>query len=495
MKKLLTSSQMKKCDEGTIINETPSCILMERAARSVCDLLCDKFGNMRYLCVCSSGNNGGDGILVAVMLSEKGYDCDIWYVGHGHRMTEETSKRYAEAEMAGVPFVEDPEIGEYDVIVDAVLGTGLAFAPEGLIKEAIEKIRDSEAIVVSVDIPSGISADNGKAYGSFVRADYTVTMQEYKRGHALAEGIDASGIISVGDIGVDSSYVEGETYPVCLEYKDLELIPRRRRDSHKGVFGRALVIAGKKGMSGAAYLSACAAYRCGAGIVEIFTCEENREILQILLPEAIVTAYEDPCLEKELLQDALNRATVIVIGPGIGTESAGEYLVKEVFRSANSAIIADADALNIVAKASLDYPTEVPVIITPHPGEFSRLTGRTVKEIAEDPWDIASEYAEENGVICVCKNARTAVTDGENIFVNMAGGPSMAKGGSGDVLTGVIAGLLCSGMSPIGAAAMGAFVHSLAGDVTAGEMGEHSPMARDILEALPKVLKGAKGKR
>lgn len=495
MKKLLCSSQMKKCDEGTIINETPSHILMERAARSVFDFLCEKFQNKRYLCVCSSGNNGGDGILVAMMLCEKGYDCHIWYVGRGHRMTDETSKRCAEAEIAGVTFVDDPVIDDYDIVVDAVLGTGLAFAPEGLIKEAIEKISSSEAVVVSVDIPSGISADNGKAYGAYVRADYTVTMQEYKRGHALSEGIDASGIIRVSEIGVDSSYVEGENYPICIEYKDLELIPRRRRDSHKGTYGRVLVIAGKKGMSGAAYLSACAAYKCGAGIVEIFTCEENREILQILLPEAIVTAYEDALCEKELLHEALNRATVIVVGPGIGTERTGEFLVKEVFRRANSAIIADADALNIVASCKLDYPTDVPVIITPHPGEFSRLTGMSVKEIAKAPWDIAFEYAEENDVICVCKNARTAITDGENLFVNMAGGPSMAKGGSGDVLTGVIAGLLCSGMSPIGAAAMGVFVHSAAGDITAGEMGDHSPMARDILEALPKVLKNGKGKR
>ena len=247
-------------------------------------------------------------------------------------------------------------------------------------------------------------------------------------------------------------------------------------------------------MSGAAYLSACAAYRTGAGIVEILTPEDNRVILQELLPEAIVTTYSQNSLDINVIKSAVERASVIVVGPGLGTSLASKIIVKEVYKISASPIIIDADALNITAIERLDYPTEVPVIVTPHPGELSRLTERSVKELANDPWKFAVEYAKLKDVICVSKFARTIITDGKEVFVNMTGGPSLAKGGSGDVLTGIIAGMLCNGLSPIYAAAMGVFVHGLSGDLACDEMGVYSCMARDILNNIPQVMKKAGGK-
>ncbi len=496
MKKILTAKQMKECDLNTISMGTPSARLMERAGKAVFDTLVEMYDTTKTLVVCGSGNNGGDGLIVALYLEREGYDCDVWYVGEGHTMTEETKKRYNEAWNKGVSFVDVPDLSEYSVVVDAILGTGLSFAPTGLARDAIVALNSCEAPVISIDIPSGISADTGKAPGVSVLADTTVTMQAYKMGHILSDGIDASGDIICAEIGIDTSSVGGDSdiIPLALEEKDLSLIPRRRRNAHKGDFGRVLVIGGSVGMCGASYLSALAAYKTGAGIVEIFAPEENREILQTLLPEAIVTPYCKMCFDTNLLLRSIDKASVIIIGPGLGISDNTLLMVKEVFKDSNSPLIVDADALNVIALENIEFPTEVPVIVTPHQGELARLTKKSIKELMGDPVGNAMEYARNKDVICVSKNARTVITDGINVFVNMPGGPAISKGGSGDVLCGVIAGMLTAGLSPIGAASIGSFVHSRAGDIAGWTLGSYSVLARDVVESIPRVLKNLKGK-
>ena len=475
MKKILTAKQMKECDLNTISKGTPSARLMERAGRAVFDTLVEMYDTTKTLVVCSSGNNGGDGLIVALYLENEGYDCDVWYVGEGHTMTAETKKRYSEAWNAGVSFIDDPDPSEYTVIVDAVLGTGLSFAPTGLVREAIEFMNDCTAPVVSVDIPSGICADTGKALGAAVLADTTVTMQAYKMGHILSDGIDASGRLICAELGIDTSIAgeADELVPLALDERDLSLIPRRKRDSHKGDFGRVLVIGGSVGMCGASYLSAFASYKIGAGIVEVFAPEANRAILQTLLPEAIVTSYDPSSL---------------------GQIDNTIALVKYVLKNSNSPLVIDADALNVIASENIEFPTDVPVIVTPHQGELARLTGKRIKDLLCDPIGSAMEYAKAKDVICVSKSARTVITDGDNVFVNMPGGPAMSKGGSGDVLCGVIAGMLTAGLSPIGAASIGCYVHSRAGDIAALKNGEYSVLARDIIGEISGVLKNVKGK-
>jgi len=497
MKKILTATQMKECDHSTIAMGTPSSVLMQRAANAVFSAVKDKYDLGNTLVICGSGNNGGDGLLVALALHKEGHCCDVWYVGEDHAMTEETESRYNEALDACITFVDEPEMSEYTLIIDAVFGTGLCFAPEGKARAAINAMNSSECPVVSVDIPSGISADTGEAPGAYVIADTTVTMQAYKRGHTKCAGLDASGRIICADLGIDTSFATDTDgmMPVAIDDGDLSLLPRRKRDSNKGTFGRVLVIAGSMGMCGAAYLSAAAAYRTGAGIVEIFTHESNRVILQTLLPEAIVSTYESIIHDADKLRYSIEQATVIVIGPGIGKDYNARVLVRETYDLTDAPIIIDADALNVTAMEGLDFPTDVPVIVTPHPGELSRLTGKSIKALSRDTWRSAMDYAREKDIICVSKFARTVITDGENVFVNMSGGPSLSKGGSGDVLTGVIAGMLASGLSPIGAASIGAYVHGRAGDITAERSGDYSPLARDVIDALGNVLKNARGKK
>ncbi len=496
MKKILTGKQMKECDLNTISMGIPSATLMERAGRAVFDTLVEMYDTTKTLVVCSSGNNGGDGLIVALYLEREGYDCDVWYVGDGHTMTEETKKRYNEAWNAGVSFIDSPEPSDYTVIVDAILGTGLSQAPKGLIRDAINEINECEVPVLSIDIPSGISADTGDAPGDFILADTTVAIQSYKMGHVISDGIDASGKVICAEIGIDTSldFPGCNIIPLALEEKDLSLIPRRKRDAHKGDFGRVLVIGGGVGMCGASFLSAMAAYKTGAGIVEIFAPNENREILQSLLPEAIVTPYNRERLDFELLLKCIDRASVIVIGPGLGICDNTTFMVKEVLKNANAPLIVDADALNVIATEGIEYPTDVPVIVTPHQGELARLTGKRINELISDPVGNAVDYAAECDLICVSKNARTVITDGANVFVNMPGGPAMSKGGSGDVLCGVIAGMLTAGLSPIGAASIGAFVHSRAGDIASLRLGDYSVLARDIIDAIPEVLMNVKGK-
>lgn len=489
MKKILTSEQMRMCDTLTIESGVTSSRLMEKAAKAVAEVAVSSFDPTRTLAVCGGGNNGGDGVLTALLLSRAGYSCDIYFVGDRDHTTAETAKRISEAqEEPFITFADNPDFDEYTLIIDAVFGIGLTRPVSGVAAEAIYKMNSTHTPVLAVDIPSGISADSGRRMGAAVMADATVAIETYKRGHALSDGINFCGTVYAKEIGISTQTVSG--VPVSFGKEDLSLIPKRKRDANKGTYGRVLVVGGSVGMCGAAFLSAFAAYRTGAGIVEIFTPSENRPVLQTLLPEAVVCSYDWENPDISALESAVARATTIVIGPGLGKSKTAEILVKKVFECANAPLIADADALNITAEKGIPFPTEVPVIVTPHPGEMSRLTGRQIRELAADPWSVAKAYAAENEVICVLKFARTVISDGEKVFVNMSGGPSLAKGGSGDVLTGVIAGMLCSDLSPIDAAAMGVYIHGAAGDLTAEKMGDYSPVARDVINAIPEVLKG-----
>ncbi len=493
MKQILTGIQMKKCDAAQISAGTPSYTLMERAAQAITkEIYRLGWEKKQILVVCGSGNNGGDGLIAARLLHLAGAHVSICFVGEMERCTPETKQAYTDAAESGVSFVGEPEWESYGLIVDALFGIGLSRAPEGVFEQVIRKINHSGAKVLSVDIPSGIDADTGKAPGTAVQADVTVSLAAYKRGHVLGDGVGHSGKVICADIGIGTDLFdadEQECPAYVIEERELSLIPKRKKDANKGTFGRVLVIGGSRGMCGAAYLCAKAAYRSGAGLVEIFTCEENRQPLQILLPEAIVTAYTGDVPEPALLHSVLERASIVVIGPGLGQGNAARMLVRETFRKVQVPLICDADALNVCARESLAYPSDVPVIVTPHPGEFFRMTGQNIETIAADPQTSAAHYARENGVICVLKFARTVITDGNVLFVNMSGSPALSKGGSGDVLCGVIAGMLCSGLSPVGAASIGVYVHGKAGEKAEAVYGEYSPLASEVCDRIADVLK------
>ena len=274
----------------------------------------------------------------------------------------------------------------------------------------------------------------------------------------------------------------------------VSLLPERPERSNKATFGRVLCAAGSYCMSGAAYLSAKAAYRCGAGLVAILTPEENRVILQSSLPEAVISVYSSSSPDEDMIAETAKAASVIAAGPGIGRSEGAKRMLTACLRSSNKPMVLDADALNIIAENPRLWEI-VPrgSVITPHPGEMSRLCGCTVDEILDDVGGICRGFAAAHGVVCVLKDHRTAVSDGtdplSSLYLNDTGNSGMATGGSGDVLTGIIAALLAQGMPPFAAAVLGVRIHGAAGDEAARVFGEYSMMASDIIDAIPKVLK------
>lgn len=495
MKRVLCSRRMKACDRLEILSGTPSEELMDRAAEKVFEIIKERYPSGRILFVCGGGNNGGDGILAAVKAFEYGLDATILFCGEKELCTSETLGCLAKAEELRVPFTDSPE-GDYTLVVDAIFGIGLSREIDGKLADIINKINESGAEILAVDIPSGICADNGEVLGCAVKADVTVAIEAYKMGHFLGEGAEYCGKVICVDIGIPTDEAQtfegyGEFVPYALDKDDISLLPKRKRNSNKGTYGRVVVIGGASGMCGAVYLSALASYRSGAGLVEVFTDNDNRIPLQTLLPEAVVTTcdFAEPDFEK--LKAALDRATVVCIGPGMGRSSGALKILSYVYRNADCPMVADADALNLTAIHKLEFPCVNDVIITPHPMEFSRLTGIPVEELKAAFWVNTAEYAEEKGVICVAKDFATAITDGRTVYVNTSGTPALAKGGSGDVLSGVISAFLCQHIDPLKAAALGAYVHGLSGELAEELYGNYSPLASEVANLVSEVLREA----
>ena len=280
--------------------------------------------------------------------------------------------------------------------------------------------------------------------------------------------------------------------PMEFSEKNLAaLLPERPIRSNKATFGKLLCAAGSYCMSGAAYLAAKAAYRTGAGLVKVLTPEENRVIIQSSLPEALVSVYDSSRLDENVVAEAVKWADVVAVGPGIGTSEASVSLLSAVLRNSVRPIVIDADGLNILAmKPKLWEIVPRGSVITPHPGEMSRLCDCSVGEILSNVPAVCQGFARSKGVICVLKDHATAVSDGEEVYINSTGNSGMATGGSGDVLTGMISALMAQGMSPFAAAAVGVRAHGMAGDVAAEALGEYSVMASDILDGIPKILRG-----
>lgn len=508
MRELVSAGQMKDIDRRSIdAFGIPSLVLMERAALAVAEtakrVLSGRDGG-RVLSVCGFGNNGADGLTAARMLALWGYETMILLPDAGGAGTEEFDLQLQIAKKLGIPVYTagDDIPGHFDVILDAVFGIGLSRPVEGIYASLVDYMEREKsahcAKIISVDIPSGIDADTGQVLGKAVFADHTVTFGTEKLGQVLYPGREACGNLILADIGfVPQEEAVRKSFVRRLEPADLGQIPSRRPDSHKGTWGKILIAAGSENMAGAAYLSALAAYRTGAGLVKVFTAEENRLILQERLSEAILSTWEKDAAEEdpetfcENVKAQIGWADAIVLGPGIGTGETARLLVETVLANAYVPIILDADALNLAARwpQFKGYFTEN-IIVTPHVMEFSRLTGQTAEEIKADSVRAARTFAEEYGVTCVLKDAATVIArkDGQ-VFVNTSGSPAMAKGGAGDVLTGVIAGFLAIGLDEADAAVYGAYVHGRAGEIAAERRGIHSVLAGEIAEALGEAMR------
>lgn len=495
MKILVDGRQMKQCDKNTIEHfRIPSLVLMERAALGTVEEIISCFPGKEQvsaLVVCGYGNNGGDGLAIGRMLLQKGYDVTVVMPEEGHP-SEETAVQMEILCAYGIAVEHKLPEREFDVVVDALFGIGLSRNPEGIYREYLTAMNGLQGLKIAVDIPSGVHADTGTVMGTAFRADKTVTFAFAKPGLLLYPGAGCAGTVLVKDIGIGKeSFLEEKPSLYCMEEKDLARLPRRRPDSNKGSYGKVLTVAGCKNMAGAAFFSAKAAYVTGAGLVRMFTEESNRIILQQLLPEAILTTYEGTKFLAELLPEVLHWPSVIVAGPGLGTGKTARKLVKLVLKYAEVPVILDADGLNLTA----EHPewlklAKAPVIVTPHPGEMARLTGKSISDIQKQLLQTARDFAGEYHVICVLKDARTITTlsDGTT-WINTSGNNGMATAGSGDVLTGILAGLIAQGMTAQKAAALGVYLHGAGADRQVAETGVRAMMAQDIIEGTAAVLR------
>lgn len=489
MKYLPTGQQMRDADLYTINNiGIPSMVLMERAALKVVEIIEERYDFSKVLVLCGSGNNGGDGYAAARLLHLKGYDVEICFVGNENSRSEENQKQKAIADYYQIPTVTSIKEKEYNVIIDAIFGTGLKRAIEGHYYDVILQANQKKAIKVAIDIPSGVHDSTGKIMGIAFEADITVAIAFIKRGLILHPGAQYTGKILVGDIGItEDALTRSEELTVGYGIEDLKMkYPKRKQNSHKGSYGKVLMIVGSSGMSGAAYLSAKAAYAVGAGLVQIYTTEDNRVILQQLLPEAIVKTYGK--YDELELRELLSWADVVGIGCGLGKSETSVSIVKQTISEAKCPCIVDADALNILSENEAYMNQEI--IMTPHMKEMSRLLHCTVSDLSENRFEYLKRFVTEHNITCALKDARTLVQKkGEQIYLNLSGNAAMAKGGAGDVLTGIITGIAGQNIDCYTAACLGVYLHGLAGDYAKEKKGSYSVLASDIIEGIYGILK------
>lgn len=490
----VNAAQMKAADQYTIQKlGVPSLELMEHAAQACVQVLEDEKVDLSHVCVvCGSGNNGGDGFAIARILQNNRYSVETFCVGNPEHYTEETQEQMHRLQECGGKITYGmPQEDSYSVIIDAVFGVGLSRKVEGRYRQVIEQMNRMRGTKFAVDIPSGLSATTGCILGCAFKADYTVTFQLKKIGLELSQGRTMAGRVIVPDIGISTDSICEDQEIVRTAGKDIyrKMLPDRPEDSNKGTYGRLLVIAGSKGMAGAAYLNAHAAYMTGAGLVRVYTSSDNREILQTLLPEAIITTYEE--YNKEELLSLLTWADGVCIGSGLGMSRLSEKILKTVIEYVKVPCLIDADGLNLLAenKNYLNQMAERRFVITPHMKEMSRLTGTPVEELKADRIQILKDFISRYRITCVLKDSRTLIASEEKgIRMNLTGNSAMAKAGSGDVLAGVISGWMVQGKEAEDAAELGTYIHGLSGDLAKFEKGVYSVMARDLIEYISKAL-------
>ena len=542
MRYVLDAASMKNVDSYSINTlGIPSVVLMERAALSVTEAIESKVkGNIHtdIICVCGRGNNGADGLAVARQLYLKGYNVDV-YIINSHASTKEFDIQLNIIKNLGIECINSPGFSKYGVIVDALFGNGLSRELAGearIVVDTINKCSTSvrsqytqnsdnngNRLVVAVDIPSGISASTGVVMGSAVNADITVTFGFEKIGHILYPAASYCGKIIRKDIGF-AQYPDMTRDIFTYDYSDIsDMLPLRKPDGNKGTFGKALVIAGSRLYGGAAVLSSRAAARIGAGLVRTLTHISNRTAVITGNMECIVDTYDtdEECGDfvkntETLVDKCICWADVVCIGPGLSMEESAVKLVRSVSAKKNIKKLYDADALNIIAQYKIeldgsnddvDYEaggnsgnasykddmSDKNVVVTPHIGEMSRLTGLDIAVIKNNPIDTARTYSREHNCVCVLKDARTIVSDGERVYINMSGNDGMATGGSGDVLSGIITGLMAQGLTTFEASALGVYIHGCAGDEAALSNGKYSMVAGDIIDNIKNVLIKARG--
>ncbi len=506
--KLMTPLAMQTLDELSIKEYgIPGILLMEHAAYHLFKHLEAKEKAESIVIVCGPGNNGGDGLALARQLYTWGKcQVKVLLLAPREKLSEDGKTYFDVCQKLQVDMMlVDKEnkdtafkiLKANQVIVDALFGTGLTRPVEGLFAEMIDHMNQSKAYKLSVDIPSGIDGNTGKVQGISVMADYTITFVLPKKGLYQYPAPLYTGVVEVVDIGMPKVLVENAmTDTFSIEEEEMKaLLPTRPMRSNKGSFGKVLVIGGSLGMSGAPALTSMAAYKVGSGTVTAAIPYAILEIMEQKLTEVITRGLpdEDGFFGKKaekMLGAMMSHYDVIAIGPGLGRNRSVLPMLINVLISDKPCVI-DADALYFIPELTdLLRVRKAPTIITPHPGEMARLTGLTIAEILDQPVEVARRYAQDLQVFTVLKLERTVIADPNgDIYINRYGNSGLAKGGSGDVLTGIITGLLAQGLSAKDAARLGCFLHAKAGDEAAKELTEYSFLPSDVIHYLSQVFK------
>ncbi len=511
MMKLATAAQIKELDRRAIEEKKiPSLDLMERAAVGVAqaalDLLPEKYGKCRAAVFCGAGNNGGDGLAAARMLFLAGVQVRVFLVGDYEKLTPDALTEAGLLSECGVELIffdrEDKSQTAWahrsHVIIDAVFGVGLSreIAPDSRYAAAVELMNRCAAPVVSADIASGVDADTGRVLGCAVQAKKTVTFTRKKIGQAVGDGALLSGEVAVQDIGIPSVLTrEAPCTAQTVEADFLQsMLPRRKPDGHKGSFGKLLVVGGAVGYTGAPYLAALAAVRSGCGLVYLGVPESIWEIETVRCTSAMPFPLEDRrgALSRRAFPALMERSAccdVLALGPGLGRRESTRQLVLEVLQATEKPVVLDADGINALEGHidSLDSRRGRTTILTPHDGEFARISDGLSNG---DRVGAARCFAAAHGCILVLKGHRTITATPEgNVLVNTTGNSGLAKGGSGDVLTGLIASLLAQGTPAAAAAAGGVWLHGRAGDLAAEELTPYCMTPEDVVAALPKAFR------
>ena len=514
--KVANAEEMQELDRKAIETyRIPGMILMENAGKGAAEAISDAFPDLqkkKIAIIAGKGNNGGDGFVIARYLLNQGVSVRVYLLTDPKGLRGDAETNYnifqrMKGEILSVASSKDyvkvkKDLEKFDILVDGIFGTGLDAEVRGYYREVIDHLNTLQKPVVAIDIPSGLDANTGKPLGTAIRAFLTITFGLPKVGHLIPPGLGYVGKVKVIDIGIPRRLVEEEKIPTYLLEK--EQIQRwlsipRNPDTHKGDYGHLLVIAGSVGKTGAAAMACQAALRMGAGLVTLAIPKSLNGIMEMKLTEVMTEPL--PETPKQTLSLRAFSALVrlcenkraVIIGPGLGTFKETQSLVLKLVKTLNLPIILDADGLTALATQPKILPiTNRSLILTPHPGEMARLIRSNVKEVLEDRIGLSRKFSQSQHVHLILKGHPTLISSPQGeVFVNPTGNPGMASGGTGDVLTGMIGGLVCQGFDILPSLQIAVYLHGMAGDEGAREKGEKSLIATDIIEKIPSLLKGS----
>jgi len=512
--KLVTANQMQYLDKVTIEEcGVPGIVLMENAGRGAAELLVRYFPEVRrneVAILAGRGNNGGDGFVIARHLKNWGIRTKVYLLSSRDNVHGDARTNLQIWLNMGGEMVELPTRGDFKrakgyltdacLIVDAILGTGLNSEVKGYLKDVISFVNTLPQPVMAVDIPSGIDATRGKILGVAIRATLTATFGLAKIGQAMYPGISCVGKLEVVDIGIPRTIIDNvdiKTHLIDHNELDSSIFSSRPVQTHKGDYGHLLVLSGSPGKTGAAAMVCQGALRIGTGLVTLGIPATLNPILEVKLTEALTEPLPDSpagyLSSKSLvrIKELLEVTTALALGPGISTQPHTQELILDLIPQIKVPMVIDADGITALAlRREVLKECKSSIILTPHPGEMARLMGTTIKAIQDDRIGVAKTFADSYGCFVILKGNRTIIASPKGeIYINPSGNPGMASGGTGDVLTGIIGGLLAQGISPLEAAKWGVYLHGFAGDIAAQKMGEIPLIASDIIDHIHSALK------